>query len=130
MTNVLTLAKAEIADTLNTAGIKAFDYVPERIQPPTAILVWGSPFIEKGLNPTFTDVEMRLNIRLVAQTATNVKSTEELDGLIVKAILALQTINWDIESVSQPFGYEANNALYLATDLTVVASITINEEVV
>ena len=129
MTNILTQAKAEVADTLNAAGIKAFQYIPERIQPPTAVISAGEPFIERGLHQTFTDVDMRLEIALVASTATNVKSTEDLEGLITTTILALKDVNWDIESVSQPFGLEANNALYLAARVTVVASITIKEVV-
>jgi hypothetical protein len=129
MTNIITLAKQEVAAALIAGGIIAKDYIPERIQPPMAVLAAGNPFIEKGQTQTFTDVEMRLDISLIAQNATNVKSTEELEGLIVDALLALKGVNWEIESVSQPFGLEANNALYLAATLTVTASITIKEVV-
>lgn len=130
MTNILTAAKQEVAEALTAAGIKAFDYVPERLQPPTAVIAAGEPFIEKGNAKTFTDVDIRLEISLAASTASNVKSTEQIDDLVVTAILALGEINWDVESVSQPFGMEVNNALYLATRITAVASITITKEVV
>lgn len=129
MTNIITAAKTEVADTLNAAGVKALDHIPERVQPPLVVIAAGSPFIEKGLEKTFTDVEVRLELTVIASTAANVVSTEQLEDLIVKTVLALQPINWDLESVSQPFGLEANGALYLAARATVTASITLKEVV-
>lgn len=121
--NTLSEVRTEVTDQLADAGIKAVEYIPARLAPPVVVISAGNPYVENGLNKTFKDVLVRLEFRVVAETATNEKATDSLDGMICDTLLALS--NWDMETVSQPFGYEVNNAVYLAADVVMTASITI-----
>lgn len=117
----LALLRQEVADALTEAGINAFDYIPERISPPVAIVSAGDPYIEQG--QTYCDFTVRLAITLVAGTATNKTVTAALDSLIETAVNV--TGDWLIESVGQPFTFAANNAEYLAVRVTITQTTEI-----
>lgn len=120
--NVLTQSKADLAEFLEDAGIKAEFYIPPRITPPLAIISPNSLYVQQG--DTFASFEVGIEITLIAQTATNAKATESLDEAIVTTIGSIPA-SWNIASVEQPFALQTGNAEYLATRLSVTTQISI-----
>lgn len=124
MTNEITTSKAEFALDLQNAGLDVLDYVPERVVPPIVILSPDGTY----LVPETVGNEYRLGLKLtlVASTATNEQSTEELDDLIAQTVTAISTLGYAVlKSVQQPYRLSANTAEYLATDITLDLSITL-----
>lgn len=112
-----------VAELLDAAGVKTYDHIPERVTPPAAILVPGSPYLEQG--QTFCDYTMRLEVTLVSGTASNAATTKALDTLVEQAVVALGQ-DYDVDEVAQPFQLSANNALYLATRVNISTTIILN----
>jgi hypothetical protein len=124
MTNELTASKAEFALDLQTAGLDVLDYVPERVVPPIIIVSPDGTYITP--DSVGKSYLMGLKLTLVASTATNEQSTEELDDLISRVLTALQDLHYvHLTSVQQPYRLQANTAEYLATDITLDLSITL-----
>lgn len=124
MTNEITLAKAEFALDLTTAGLEVLDYVPERVTPPIVIISPDSPYLVT--ETVGNEYRLGLKLTLVAMTATNEESTEALDALIADTVSALADISYAVlKSVAPPFRLAVNNAEYLATDITLDLSITL-----
>jgi len=124
MTNEITTSKAEFALDLQTAGLDVLDYVPERVVPPIIIVSPDSTYISP--DSLGTSYLMSLKLTLVASTATNEQSTEQLDDLIAQTLTALQNMHYvHLSSVQQPYRLQANTAEYLATDITLDLSITL-----
>jgi hypothetical protein len=120
--NVITTAKADLAEALVDEGIKAEYFIPSRITPPLAIISPDSTYVAQG--DTFASFELGVEITLVAQTASNPKAQEELDDAIVTAISAIPA-SWRINDVAQPFALSTGNAEFLATRMSLTTQITI-----
>jgi hypothetical protein len=72
------------------------------------------------------EYRLGLKLTLVASTATNEESTEALDELIADTVTAIQPLGYVVlRSVQSPYRLAANNAEYLATDMTLDLSITL-----
>jgi hypothetical protein len=124
MSNEITTSKAEFALDLQEAGLDVLDYVPERITPPIVIITSGSPYLTA--ETVGTDYRLGLRVTLVASTATNEEATEALDELIATAVSAISRLGYVIlNGVNTPYRLAANNAEYLASDLTLDLSITL-----
>ncbi|SNS41584.1 hypothetical protein SAMN06309944_0164 [Micrococcales bacterium KH10] len=114
--SVLNDIRTGIVQALEAAGIQAFDHLPERLNPPVAVLVPGSPYLEAG--DVFGTHKVRYTVALVAGNATNDMATKALDELIETAVTAL----WDtadLERAGDVYTYQANNGQYLAVDLEI-----------
>jgi hypothetical protein len=118
----ITAAKSELKLDLQNAGIKVMEYVPERIVPPIVIMTADSPY----MTGTTLDSEFDLQLQLVciAATATNKNSTEALDTQIENVVNALPGYVV-FKSVGQPYAMQANNAEYLAANVSINLQITI-----
>jgi hypothetical protein len=124
MSNEITASKAEFALDLQTAGLDVLDYVPERITPPIVIITSGSPYLVP--ETVGNEYRLALNLTLVASTATNEEATEALDQLIADTVNAVSTLGYVVlKTVNPPFRLAANNAEYLASELTLDLSITL-----
>jgi hypothetical protein len=124
MANEITTSKAEFALDLQTAGLEVLDYVPERVVPPIVIISPDTTY----LIPETVGNEYRLGLKLtlVASTASNEQSTENLDDLIAQCLTAMSDLSYVvIKTVQQPYRLTANTAEYLATDITLDLSITL-----
>lgn len=120
--SVIATTRGDIADTVETATtIRAFTYPPERIQPPCAVVMPGSPYIEDG--DTFGSFTARYTIDLIMGTAANSITTNGLDAQIENALVGLTNAGYSIETISQPYSMDANNATYLAATITVKTNI-------
>ncbi len=124
MTNEITASKAEFALDLQAAGLEVLDYVPERVVPPIVIISADSNY----LTPETIGNQYRLGLRLtlVAATATNEQSTEELDQLISDVVSAVADLGYVVlKTVASPYRLAVNTAEYFAADITLDLSITL-----
>lgn len=110
-----------ISDTLSLAGIKVYDHVPARLQPPAAVLIAGSPYLVPG--ERFGTFKVAWNISLIAGTAPNDQATDALDSLIEDAVVAVVNAGYDLEQVSEFGVFPSNNAEYPAVGMTIAREI-------
>ena len=122
MTAEITLAKSELKLDLADAGLTVSDFVPERIVPPIVILVADTPYMT-GVSVA-TEYDLHLRLVCIAANAVNKKATEALDQLIEDAVKALPPYCL-FKSVGQPYTLQANNAEYMAADISINLQITI-----
>lgn len=118
MTNTLRAVRNEASFLLTAAGVTTYEFVPPRAVPPAAVIEAGSPYMEQG--ETFTDFLVRINVVLLASTATNEEATNELDQLLCDAIDALET--FDVEAVDQPSTFDMNGNQYLGVRIRLVCN--------
>ncbi len=116
------IAKGQFKTALVAAGLKVSEFVPERVVPPIVIIDNGSPY----LTPASVGKEyiLRLELKLVAATATNIKRQAQLDQLIEDVINALPRYAV-MTNVSQPYSLVTNSAEYFAASVEVDVQITI-----
>jgi hypothetical protein len=115
-------AKAELALTLQEAGLDVYDYVPERVTPPVLVLRPGSPYIAPGSVGSCYDLNLELVI--VSGHATNETTSDDLDDLIEQTLVALPT-DAGVGSVAQPYLLSLNGNDYLATTINIDLQISI-----
>ena len=115
--NTLAAVRQGLSQRLSSLGIAPFEYVPERIAPPAAVITPATPYIQEG--DTFSQIEVKFDIVLIAGHATNETVTKELDQMIMDVINELDDVA--IESVEAPTGFEWNNANYLGSRITIIA---------
>ena len=111
---MLQAVREELKLQLVNAGLTVFDYVPERITPPVAVIEPGGPYVTSG--ETFCEFEVTFNVVLFAATGTNEVATAELDQYICNVIDECETFT--MESVATPQSFEVSNAVYLGTRIT------------
>lgn len=117
--------RAELAQMLNVAGVWALDYIPERVEPPVAVVAAGEPYVEEVFdNKTFdSDYTVRMEVTLIAGTSTNETVTDDLDDMICKVLKGLAG-SWEAD-ISQPYQIEANGSYFLASKATITTTISI-----
>lgn len=119
----LTNARSDIAAILNDGGIGAVSYLPERIVPPVALVDSASPYVTPG--STFGTFTVHWTITLIAAKATNEEMTVALDDCIEDALVAFANAKYSIEQVGKPYALSANNAQYVAADLSIYYNVRI-----
>jgi hypothetical protein len=122
MTAEITLAKSELKLDLASAGLTVSDFVPERIVPPIVILTADNPYMT-GVSLK-SEFDLQLQLVCIAANAVNKKATESLDQLIEDVVNALP-LYCLFKSVGQPYALQANNAEYLAANISINLQITI-----
>lgn len=115
--STLTDLRTELTESLTPLSVTTYTHVPGRMSLPGAFVMAGSPYIEQG--DTFGARRIRFAVILAVQTGTNQSETTALDELIESAITALETDDWLVEEVSQPYSMAFNNAEGLVVELTV-----------
>jgi hypothetical protein len=115
-------AKAELALTLQSAGLDVYSYIPARVTPPVIVIRSGSPYIQ----PASVGQEYLINLELqvIAGTADNESSSDDLDDLIEAALNALPA-DAGLKTVSSPYALVANGNDYLAATIGLDLQITI-----
>ena len=115
-------AKAELALTLQAAGLDVYDYIPERVTPPVIVIRAGSPY----MTPSSVGQEFLVNLELqvIAGFATNETTTDDLDDLIEDTIKALPA-DAGFRDVSQPYTLVVNGNDFLASTIGVDLQISI-----
>jgi hypothetical protein len=124
MPNEITVSKAEFALALQNAGLDVLDYVPGRITPPIVIITAGSPYLESST--LGGEYQLNLECICVAMTADNEQATEGLDELISDLLNALEPLGYaQFTNAASPYTLTANNAEYLAANVSVNLLITL-----
>jgi hypothetical protein len=124
MTNEITLSKAELALALHNAGLDVLDYVPGRITPPIVIITAGSPYLQSST--LGGEYQLNLECICVAMTADNEQATEGLDELVSDLLNALEPLGYaQFTNAGSPYTLNANNADYLAANVSVNILITL-----
>jgi len=115
-------AKAELALTLQEAGLDVYDYIPERVTPPVVVIRSGSPYIApSSVGSTY---DLNLELVIVAGFATNETTIEDLDDLIEQTLLAIPS-DAGVGSVASPYLLAMNGNDHLATTINVDLQISI-----
>lgn len=122
MTAEITLAKQELKLDLADAGLTVLEYVPERIVPPIVVVTADTPYMTGA--SVATEYDLNLQLVCIAANAVNKKATEALDQLIEDAVNGLPAYCL-FKNVGQPYALQANNAEYLAANISINLQITL-----
>lgn len=102
MSAILTPSRIEVVDALGSAGIQAFEYAPDVMTAPGAIVGPDDPYLEPPTGGVpFKNYVENLQILLVAGKGTNKAVAATADDLIEKAVTALHN-DWDVTYVGAP----------------------------
>ncbi len=117
---VLSILRQEVVDALKAVDdLNLYTHVPGRMALPGAFVMAGSPYVEQDV--TFDSRLVRFEVIICAPAGDNDAETSALDELIEAAMHALESDKWVIESVSQPYSMEFNNAQGLVTSITITS---------
>jgi hypothetical protein len=110
-----------IKDARNSlaTALGAVAFLPERINPPIALLTAGDPYVEQE---TFYDRTANFVVTLVVAKATSEVATDALDDYIDTTLDGLPEDS-TLEKVGPPFLLEWNGATYLATKIYINQNI-------
>lgn len=115
-------AKAELALTLQSAGLDVYSYIPARVTPPVIVIRPGSPYVQPA--SVGQEFIVNLDLQVIAGTADNESSSDDLDDLIEAAINALPA-DAGLKDVSTPYALLANGNDYLAATIGLDLQISI-----
>lgn len=115
MTNPITQFRADVAADLAELGITTYDFIPESMVAPAAVITPGSPYVVPG--QVLAEVEVTLNVRVYSGAGTNEAVTQALDELIVNVLNALRS--YGTPSVGQPGIDRSYQQPYLVADITI-----------
>ena len=122
--SVLTATRQATADLLGEAlDIQSFAAMPDRIVPPSVIVLPGSPYLSNG--NTFGTFTAQLSVVLVTDAKVNATATTALDELIENATVALINAGISVSEASEPWQLSSANATYLASTLTTTQNIAL-----
>lgn len=116
----LKAAKAEIIELLSESGIEAYDYLPERINPPLVVTLPGSPYLEwNGEDIPFGHFRVNFTLALIIGGGDNESVTDRMNVFIEETLKVLLAANWTIDNVNAFGAYQQNGIVYLATDIQI-----------
>lgn len=125
--NTLTDARAELVDLLTEAGLTAVPFLPERPQPPLAIVTPGHPYLIRG--EQFGQHKIGLTVMLLTATANNEQATKGLDAMIATMATAVFAADgWRLGQVDPPQQIQVGTAGYLGcvADVTCTAVLEVS----
>lgn len=118
MVNQITEARQDVAEALSgIEGLQVFDYIPNRLTAPAAVVTPGSPYVVPG--QVLGELRISLNVRVFAiQATSNEVVSNALDDLIVSVCEALRAFG--VVAVSMPgIDSESYDQTYLVSDITI-----------
>lgn len=123
--SALAEARDALVEALNgLSGATVYGYVPEAIAAPAAVVQPSDPYLASGEEGVpFGWYRIRHKVTLVADVATNEVVTDALDAMIEGAVTELLVAGLAVETVSEPYVFQANENLHLAADLSVSNTI-------
>lgn len=121
--SVLTQLRETTAQLLATDDLQVFSAMPDRIVPPAAVVLPGTPYLEpSGTFGTFT---ARLSVVLIVNAKVNATATAELDDLIEDAVVDLVNAGISVGEISEPWQLSAQNATYLAVTISTAQPVAL-----
>lgn len=125
MSGPLKALRLDLKTVLEGAGLQAFDHLPSTFTPPAAVVLHGSPYLAVGL--TFGEHLVTFDVELVAeQSASNEVTTDDLDDLIDKAVLALLEDGWTLGDIAKPSLIQLQGGTFLSVPITVSTPIRLS----
>jgi hypothetical protein len=116
MSTGITDAKLEFKSDLTELGFDVFEYVPERLNPPTVVITGNSNYV--SVADLTNDYKLGLDLVVIAGVADNDYTTEQLDNLLATLLKGMPNYAV-INSVGAPSALAANNADYLTVTVGV-----------
>lgn len=100
-------------------AIGAVHFLPERIQPPIAVVVPSSPYV---VPETYCDYEGTFEVTLIVARQSSENALDALDDYIDETLSKLPR-TCSIDYVDKPYLLEYNGAVYLATTMYVKTTL-------
>ncbi len=99
---MLAEARADLAALLESAGLRAFAYTPDRAAPPMAVVFPGAgEWINSG--STFGTWTITFDVYITARTGSNVVITADIDEFVEAVLQAVNdTPGFEVASVGAP----------------------------
>lgn len=111
-------ARTALADVLETAGLPTYSIVPDRAQPPMAVMVPSASWIENG--EVFGEFAVTFDVEIVSGVGTNQAMSLELDNAVEAVLTAItEAPGMYASAVGQPSMVEMANGMYLGATITV-----------
>lgn len=127
MVNVLSELRKEVKDILNSAGLRAFDYMENKAVPPFAVVIPDDPYLMPS--DTFGGkLTIRFKVFIAGPRGLSNKQAQDTEDMIIKAILVLRE-EYDILNVSSPLPRELiqNNVEVFGSEIDIEATINLEE---
>lgn len=96
--------------------VQAYAFMPDRLVPPAAITLPASPYLSSG--ETFGTFTLGLEVVVVVNSKVNETGANNLDGLIVDAVVELVNAGISVSEVSEPWELTSSTGNYLAATIT------------
>jgi hypothetical protein len=115
---MLATARADLLAVLSGAGLRAYAEVPERPQPPMAVMVPAGDWIVSG--EVFGEFSVSFDVEIIVAAGANSVVSKALDDAVETALTAITNApKMFASSVSQPQAVEIGAGLYLGATITV-----------
>lgn len=112
-------ARAALLAVLETAGLPAYAQVPDKTQPPMAVMVPSAAWIENG--ETFGEFTISFDVQIVVDIGTNQAMSIALDAAVEDVLVAIAAAPaMYAAEVEQPSAVDIGTGnIYLGTTITV-----------
>ena len=115
---MLSTARADLLAVLTAAGLRAYAEVPERPQPPLAVMVPSAEWIVQG--EVFDEFVVSFDVEIIVAAGANTVVSKALDTAVIAALTAISNApKMYASSVGQPQAVEIGAGLYLGATITV-----------
>jgi len=115
---MLSQARADLLAVLSGAGLRAYAEVPERPQPPMAVMVPSGDWIASG--EVFGEFTVSFDVEIIVAAGANTVVSKALDTAVETALSAItEAPKMYASSVGQPQAVEIGAGLYLGATITV-----------
>ena len=119
MTSILEDVRQPLAEALEGVAASVYDYVPEAIIPPAAVIVYDSPAMESTLiNGAVTKVKLNFLISAVVGNTNNSGALDNLEKLVIE-ILGAMPSGYVVGDVQRPQITQVGAANLLTADISV-----------
>jgi len=119
MTSILEDVRQPLAAALAGVAASVYDYVPEAIIPPAAVIVYDSPAMESTLiNGAVTKVKLNFLISAVVGNTNNSGALDNLEKLVIELLGAMPS-GYVVGDVQRPQITQVGAANLLTADISV-----------
>lgn len=115
--------RGELASALASTDALVYTFLPEVLNAPALAILPGSPYVTTEGQP-FGHHAANFTVVVVADVSTNEVVTAALDDLIGQAVVALHAAGLSATEAGEPYAFQSNTALHLASDLAVSVPFT------
>ena len=119
MSSILEDVRQPLAAALEGVAASVYDYVPEAIIPPAAVIVYDSPAMESTLiNGAVTNVKLNFLISAIVGNTNNSGALDNLEKLVIELLGAMPS-GYVVGDVQRPQITQVGAANLLTADISV-----------